>query len=85
MKNKQSLWNDMELQATLNLYYYLEASSQKISAKNKMVINTANSIKRSVNAVVMRLGNYRYWESNGLEGLSNGGPNAKNFWLKHRI
>lgn len=82
--NNNSVWTACELIAVLNLYYFLQATHQSMTASNPMIINTANSIGRTVDAIVMRLQNYRFWETDGQEGLSNGGPRAEAFWKNNR-
>lgn len=78
MKNPK--WTQSENLEALKLFAQLKKSGVKPSAKDQRVLNLAVAIGREVSALMMRLGNYEYFYSNGLHGLKNGGKNLRLFY-----
>lgn len=77
-------WKDSELKQALQLYNALKNPQISISEAISQIEALALKIGRSYAAVSMRLANYKYLDTDGREGLSNGGPNLRNFWDKNK-
>ncbi len=77
---KTNLWSKAANLAALKLFKELKNSGVKPSVSNPRIQQLAATIGRTPKAVVMRLGNYEYYYSNGLHGLKNGGSNLRYFY-----
>lgn len=79
---QKNLWTREELIVVLNLYFKLPFG--KFHSRTKEIIELANIISRSPNAVAMRLSNFAsvdpYHQSRGIKGLVGGIRQVKPIW-----
>lgn len=73
-------WTQEENLAALKLFAKFKKACMKPTVSHPEVRQFASDIHRTCIAVMMRLGNYEYYYSNGLHGLKNGGTNLRHFY-----
>lgn len=68
------------------LYYYFEISKKNgaLAATNKRIIDIAKLLDRTPASISMRMLNYRYFDTNGNQGLSNGGNTCSKYYEKYK-
>lgn len=81
---KLKRWSESELKQALQLYNTLKKAGISISKAAPQIEALSKKIGRSYSAVAMRLANYKSLDTDGQEGLSNGGPNLRIFWDKNK-
>jgi hypothetical protein len=83
MKTTPKIWSHSELLQSLKLYQELKKSKVSMTASNPRIQQLAKTIGRTAAAVAMRMGNFLALDSNGTNGLKNGGPSLAKFWRRH--
>ncbi len=78
----RDLWTRDEMILVLNLY--LKLPFGKMDRRNPDVIHLADIIRRTPNAVALRLANYASYDpilqQRGISGMAHGGKNCGEFW-----
>lgn len=77
-------WSDSELRQALELYVSLKKAGSTSSDAATKIEKLASRIGRSFSSVSMRLANYKWLDTDGREGLSNGGANLRHFWDRNK-
>lgn len=80
MKTKTPHWSVAELTQALDLYRNMKAKGQSISEAILEIVKLAAFINRTPAAVSMRLANFKWLDTDGREGFSNGGINLRALW-----
>lgn len=80
MKTKTPHWSVAELTQALDLYRNMKAKGQSISEAISEIVKLAAYINRTPAAMSMRLANFKWLDTDGREGLSNGGINLRALW-----
>lgn len=82
--NKPKRWDEQELKSALDLYFDMKRAGKTVSEVAPEIEHLASCIGRSAAAVRMRLDNYRWLDTEGRVGLSNGGPKLIDFWERNK-
>lgn len=82
VKNKGEKWSREEFILVLNLYYKIPFG--RIHTRTKEIQDLAKLLGRSVNSIVLRLGNYAacdpYITESGRKGMPNGKAQCIQYW-----